>query len=105
MKIDIYTHVMPERYKAALYKYSHKFLTEKAVQDRRPVLTDHERRMRILEKYPDIVDVISCTMPPVEEVVGPAEAVELARMANDEMADLVAKYPKRFIAAIANLPL
>jgi aminocarboxymuconate-semialdehyde decarboxylase len=105
MKIDSYTHVMPERYKKAVYKYADKFATEKAVQDRRPVLTDHETRMRMLEKYPDITEVISCTMPPIEEIVGPAEAVELAHIANDEMAELVAKYPKRYIAAIANLPL
>ncbi len=64
MKIDIYTHVMPERYKKALYKYADKFATEKAVQDRRPALTDHERRLRILEEFPDVVEVLSATMPP-----------------------------------------
>ncbi len=105
MKIDIYTHVMPERYKKALYKYSDKFATEKAVQDRRPALTDHERRLRILEEFPDVVEVLSATMPPVEEIVGPAEAVEMAKVCNDEMADLVARNPKKYIAAIANLPL
>jgi uncharacterized protein len=105
MKIDIYTHVMPERYKKALYKYADKFATEKAVQDRRPALTDHERRLRILEEFPDVVEVLSATMPPVEEIVGPSEAVELAKVCNDEMADLVARNPKKYIAAIANLPL
>jgi aminocarboxymuconate-semialdehyde decarboxylase len=44
-------------------------------------------------------------MPPVEEVVGPEEAARLARIANDEMAEMVAKYPQKYIAAIANLPL
>ena len=46
MKIDIYAHVMPARYKEALYKYADKFVTEKSVQDRRPTLTDHEERLR-----------------------------------------------------------
>jgi predicted TIM-barrel fold metal-dependent hydrolase len=105
MKIDIYTHVMPERYKKALYKHSDKFATEKAVQDRRPALTDHEMRLRILEEFPDVVEVLSATMPPVEEIVGPSEAVEMAKVCNDEMADLVARNPKKYIAAIANLPL
>ncbi len=105
MKIDIYTHVMPERYKKALYKYADKFATEKAVQDRRPALTDHERRLRILEEFPDVVEVLSATMPPVEEIMGPKEAVELAKVCNDEMAELVARNPKKYIAAIANLPL
>src|SRR3990172_6412286 len=105
MKIDIYTHVMPSRYKKALYKYEDKFATEKAVQDRRPVLTDIGGRLRILDPFEGVVQVLSVTMPPVEEVVGPEEAAELARIANDEVAEMVAKYPKQFIAAIANVPL
>jgi uncharacterized protein len=105
MKIDIYTHVMPERYKKALYKYADKFATEKAVQDRRPALTDHEMRLRILDGFPDVVEVLSATMPPVEEIMGPQEAVEMAKVCNDEMAELVARNPKKYIAAIANLPL
>jgi uncharacterized protein len=105
MKIDIYTHVMPSRYKKALYKYADKFATEKAVQDRRPVLTDNEARLRILDNFEGVVQVLSVTMPPVEEIVGPEEASELAKIANDEVAEMVAKYPKRYIAAIANVPL
>lgn len=105
MKIDIFTHVMLPRYKKALYKYADKFPTEKAVQDRRPVLTDVGARIAKLEPYDDLVQVLSATMPPVEEVVGPKEAADLARLANDEMAELVAKYPTKFIAAIANVPL
>ncbi|MEW6664241.1 MAG: amidohydrolase family protein [Thermodesulfobacteriota bacterium] len=105
MKIDIFTHVMLPRYKERLYKHAHKFATEKAVQDRRPVLTDTAARLRKLEPYPDMAQVLSTTMPPVEEVVGPAEAAELARICNDEMAELTAKHPDRYIAAIANVPL
>ncbi|MDA8337626.1 MAG: amidohydrolase family protein [Peptococcaceae bacterium] len=105
MKIDIFTHVMLPRYKRALYKYADKFPTEKAVQDKRPSLTDMELRMRILEHHADLVQVLSTTMPPIEEIAGPAEAAELARICNDEMAEVVARYPDRHIAAIANVPL
>jgi predicted TIM-barrel fold metal-dependent hydrolase len=105
MKIDIFTHVMLPRYKKALYKYADKFPTEKAVQDRRHVLTDVAARLAKLEPYDDLVQVLSTTMPPVEEVVGPKEGADLARLANDEVAELVAKYPTKFIAAIANVPL
>lgn len=105
MKIDIYTHVMPERYKKALYKYADRFPTEKKVQDKRPTLTDNKARLRILDEFDGVVQVLSVTMPPIEEVTTPEEAAELARIANDEMAEMVAKYPQRYIAAIANLPL
>ncbi len=104
MKIDIFTHVMPERYKEALYKHAYKFPTEKAVQDRRPLLTDIEGRLRLLDKYDDVVQVLSVAMPPVEEILPPKEAAELARASNDELAELLARYPRKFITAIANLP-
>ena len=94
MKIDIFTHVQLERYKRALYKHSDKFVTEKNVQDRRPTLTDQEMRMRIIDKYEDYVQVLSGTLPPLEEVVSPDEASELSRIANDEIAELLTKYLK-----------
>jgi len=105
MKIDIYTHVMPSRYKNALYKYSNNFETEKKFMERRITLTDHDERIRIINNYEDMVQVLSINLPPLEEIVNPKEAAELAKIANDEMAELVAKYPKKFISAIANLPL
>jgi aminocarboxymuconate-semialdehyde decarboxylase len=96
---------MLPRYRKALYKYADRFPAEKAVQDRRPLLTDNEGRMRMLDEFEDLVQVLSAAMPPVEEVVGPKEAAELARISNDEMAELVASHPDRYIAAIANVPL
>jgi aminocarboxymuconate-semialdehyde decarboxylase len=105
MKIDIYTHVMPSKYKNALYKYSDKFVTEKNFIERRITLTNHDERIRILKEYEDMVQVLSVTLPPLEEIVDPKEAAKLARIANDEMAEWVAKYPKKYVTAIANLPL
>lgn len=105
MKIDIFCHVMLPQYKKRLYRYADKFPTEKAVQDRRPVLTDNEARLEKMAPYEDMVQVINTAMPPIEEIVSPKEAVELTRICNDEMAELVAKYPEKYIAAVANLPL
>jgi aminocarboxymuconate-semialdehyde decarboxylase len=73
--------------------------------ERRITLTDHDERIRILNQYEDLVQVLSVNLPPLEEVVQPKEAAELARIANDEMAEWVSKYPKKYLTAIANLPL
>ena len=105
MKIDIFTHVLPTMYKNTLYKYSEKFLSEKKMHEKRITLTDPDQRIKIIDEYEDMVQVLSVTLPPLEEVVGPGEAVDLARIANDEMAEWVAKYPQKYIAAIANLPM
>lgn len=105
MKIDVFTHVQPEKYKEILYKYSDRFLADKRVQDRRPALTDHKMRLQIIDRHEDYVQVLSGTLPPLEEAVSPGEGVELARICNDEMAELLVKYPQKYIAAIANLPM
>lgn len=78
MKIDIFTHVMPKKYMRALYKYSDKFVTERTVQEKRPALTDFHLRMQIIEEQPDVLQVLSVTMPLLEEIVNSKEALELA---------------------------
>jgi predicted TIM-barrel fold metal-dependent hydrolase len=42
--------------------------------------------------------------PSLETMTDPKDAIDLAKIANDEMAELVMKYPDRFIAAISCLP-
>jgi predicted TIM-barrel fold metal-dependent hydrolase len=58
-----------------------------------------------MDKYEDYVQVISLVYPPVELIGDPAKSVQLAKLANDEMAELVVKYPDRFVAAVACLPM
>lgn len=105
MKIDAFTHVITEKYKEAFWKYSDKFKTERNFQENRPALTDQKLRMSIIESYEDVVQVLSATLPPLEEIVPPEEAVALARISNDEMAEMIAKHPDKYMAAVANLPM
>lgn len=58
-----------------------------------------------MDRYGELVQVLTLGWPPIEDVAGPDKAVDLARMANDEMAELVFKYPEKFVAAIAALPM
>lgn len=105
MRIDIFAHMQPERYKEALYQHSAEFETEKKVQDKRPTLTDQNARLKILDRYDGYAQVISGTLPPLEEIVSPEDAPNLARICNDELAELVVKYPEKYIAAVANVPM
>jgi aminocarboxymuconate-semialdehyde decarboxylase len=58
-----------------------------------------------MDKYPEVVQLITIAGPNVESVLDPADAAACARIANDEMAELVAKYPDRFAGACACLPM
>lgn len=58
-----------------------------------------------MDNYEELRQVLTLASPPIEEVVDPKEAVELSKIANDELAELVTKYPQRFAAAVACLPM
>jgi aminocarboxymuconate-semialdehyde decarboxylase len=58
-----------------------------------------------MDAYDDYSQVISLAHPEIEAVAGPEDSPEIARVANDAMAELVVKYPDRFPAAVASLPL
>jgi predicted TIM-barrel fold metal-dependent hydrolase len=70
-----------------------------------PGLTDLDIRFRVMDKYPDVVQILTIAGPNIESITSPKDAVECARIANDEMAELVAKHPDRFITACACLPM
>jgi predicted TIM-barrel fold metal-dependent hydrolase len=105
MKIDIFPHILPKKYKEALYKMAPSGFYIKNVIETLPTLYDLEHRFRIMDKYEGLMQVLTLSAPPIEQIGDVRKAVDLARLANDEMAELVLKYPDRFAAAVAALPM
>jgi predicted TIM-barrel fold metal-dependent hydrolase len=104
MKIDSYAHILPVKFKEALYKAPNLKPWVKKQLEANVGTFDYDTRFRILDKY-DCTQILTLVTPPLEEFAKPKEALDLARQANDEMAELVYKYPDRFVAAVAALPL
>ena len=103
VKIDIYSHILPGKYLSAFGKIS-----KKAIESGESVIraaVDIENRLRLMERYPEVLQVLTIALPPVDMLAKRGEAVELARIANEELAELVAKYPNKFLAGVASLPL
>ena len=104
LKIDAYSHISPPKYTETLKKEHPGFYN--AILGTCPPLFDMEERFRIMDMYPGIVQVLTVgPVPSLEDFADPEKSVGLAKMANDEMAELVFKYRDRFIAAIALLPM
>jgi len=108
-KIDAFCHILPLKYLEALRKKSNApmavFHTGKYGMSPQPTMVDVEARLRIMDGHEGYVQILNTSLPPPEDVTSPEDTVELARIANDGMAELVYKYPDRFIAATACLPL
>ncbi len=105
LKIDVFNHVLPKKYKDALDKAAPNY-AQKAHNDNLPTLWDMDHRFRIMDKYPGLMHVLTVSRPPIEEEVSnPRKALDLTKLANDEVAKLVETYPDRFPAGIAALAL
>ncbi len=103
MKIDIYTHIMPHKYLEA-FSQKTKQITEQR-EARNGAVTDLEMRWRVMDRYPEVLQVLTISDPPMETLVQPKDSIELARIGNDELAELTVKYPDKFVAAAACLPM
>jgi predicted TIM-barrel fold metal-dependent hydrolase len=105
MKLDIFNHIFPQRFYERMLEVApdatgmHKRV--RAI----PAIVDLDERFRIMDRFGDYAQVICLGSPPIEVFAQSPLSTELARLANDGMAELVAAHPDRFPAFIASLPL
>ncbi len=105
MIIDMFTHICPVKYRDAMRKYLPADDPRVASKEYAPSLTNVDLRLEFMEHYGrEYVQVLTCQWFP-EEIANPKESPELARIGNDAIAEIIAKYPDRFIAGAANLPM
>ena len=104
MVVDIFNHFMPRPYLERIAKLIPDHVAVTAFP-RLDTLVDIEARLRLVESFDGLRQVLSLANPPLEAVGPPAVASELARIANDCMAEICRKYPHAFPAFVAALPL
>jgi len=104
--IDIYTHIMPERFFTELTNTSAKLGNIGGRMRNVKPLHDLDVRFRLMDGAgPGYQQVISLPNPPLEDVCGAADARRLAAIGNDGMAELCAKHPDRFPAFAATISM
>ncbi|MCL2409587.1 MAG: amidohydrolase family protein [Oscillospiraceae bacterium] len=76
------------------------------IEMRTPAVADLEIRMRLMSRYPRVLQVLTMANLPLERYVEKsADAVELAKIGNDDFAEIVLRYPDKFMGAAAILPM
>jgi uncharacterized protein len=105
LKIDLFNHVMPPAYLELVKQHSKEPGMVKRMANLR-MLWDIEHRVQMLrESFPDVRQVLTCSLPG-PELLGPPEATPaFARVANDGLAEICRKWPKEFPAWVASLPM
>ena len=104
-KIDIFPHILPDTFYKQMCTLSAKagFMIKRTADI--PVMIDVEARFRVMDRYPGYQQVLTLPGPPLEVLGDQETAPELARIANDGMAELVERHPDRFVAFVASLPM
>jgi predicted TIM-barrel fold metal-dependent hydrolase len=102
--IDIFNHFMPKAYLDRLGDLipGHVALT---AFPRLRTLWDVDARLRLVDEFEGLQQVLSLANPPLELIAAPDRTPELAHLANDALAELCRKHPDRFPAFIASLPM
>ena len=105
MKIDIFNHVMPQAYLELVKAHSKEPGMVKRMSALR-MLWDIEHRVAMLrEKFPEVKQVLTLSLPAPELLGGPDESPGFARAANDGMAEMCRRWPDEFPAFVASLPM
>jgi predicted TIM-barrel fold metal-dependent hydrolase len=105
MKIDIFNHIFPKIFYDKMIQVAPNYKDIGKRVREVPVLVDLEARFRVMDQFDDYAQVICLGSPPLEVLAGPELSPELAKLANDGMAEYVAKYPDRFPGFVASMPM
>ena len=105
MKIDIFNHLFPKRFFDEFINVGSGFKDMGKRAQNVYAISDLDQRFRVMDEFGDYCQVLSLPSPPIEAYAGPERSPVLARAANDGLAELVRKYPSRFIGFAASLPM
>ena len=86
LKIDIFPHIIPVKFKDAVAKALNR---PTGIRDQMPGLWDLDIRFRLMDKYEGYVQVLTLgkTAGTPDDVGDARKALDLTRMANDELAE------------------
>lgn len=104
MKLDIFPHIFPRRFFDKMLEIA----PDKGAIKRWlniPVLYDLDARLRMMEEFGEYGQILTLSLPAIEYLAPPDKSADLAKIANDGMAEICAKYPDRFPGFVASLPM
>jgi len=102
--IDIFNHFMPKRYLDRLAELAPGHVAVTAFP-RLKTIWDVDARLRLLDRFPGLQQVICLANPPLEMIAPPDRTPDIAKLANDGLAETCRQNPDRFPAFIASLPM
>ena len=103
--LDAFCHFSPKRYFDALIESP---AGQKDIGKRVrgiPALYDLDLRLKVVDQFPDYTQILSLGLPMLDRLWGPDKTPEMAKLANDGLAEVVASHPDRFVGYSAVVPM
>jgi aminocarboxymuconate-semialdehyde decarboxylase len=104
LRLDAWTHIFPPAYFARLQTLASAAGPLKRWMQLAP-LYDLERRFRLMDQFDTYQQILTPSMPPIEDLADGQAALDLMQLMNDGLAELAGRYPDRFPAFAAALSL
>jgi len=109
VKIDVFAHICPQKFIDAFakQKVSWEVVGKTALANGGAVLFNVDARLEVMDRYEDYVQVLTPTANAIEPYYDPKDEnyLYLVKTFNDAVAEIANKYPDRFVASVAALPL
>ncbi|MFF7549757.1 amidohydrolase family protein [Streptomyces canus] len=107
MKIDSFCHLLPPAYAKRFFAIDDSAAIVNLQTRTRevPALTDMDLRFQQMDEFGDYRQIINVASPPMEDLGPAARNAEMARIANEGMAELVEDHPDRFAGFCAAVSL
>jgi aminocarboxymuconate-semialdehyde decarboxylase len=104
-KVDKFNHIFPTAYWNKMIELAGEYEDLGKRVRSVPMLMDMDERFRVMDMFDDYQQILSLTAPPLEVMFDKDTAPEMARIANDGMAEICQKYPDRFPGYTASMPM
>src|SRR5712692_10100893 len=99
--VDIYCHIFPDKFFQEMNRIAPRLGNIGARLRGVKKLFDLDERFREMDQFGDYREIISLPNPPIEDFAAGKVGLDLARIGNDAMAELCARYPERFPTFVA----
>ncbi|MGH6663595.1 MAG: amidohydrolase family protein, partial [Pseudolabrys sp.] len=103
MRIDAYTHFIPERFFNKIVESGHADIGKRVREI--PCIHDLDVRKKVVDTFKDYAQILSYPMPPIELLAKGEQLVEYCKLVNDGFADICAKDPDHFPGLVAEAPI
>ena len=105
MYIDIYTHIFPSAFYERMGRIAPNLENISKRMQSVTAVHDLDARFRAMDPFGDYRQIVSLPNPPIEDITTPEQGIELARIGNDAMAELVERHRDRFPGFVAALAM